>query len=74
MRTTVTLDDGLLEKAANICGIKEKSKLVNLALKKIVDDDLLERFLALEGTMPELDYFEREPRVNREPLPSAKDD
>ncbi len=74
MRTTITLDDELLKKAAKICGVKEKSKLVNLALKKMVDADLLERFLALEGTMPDLEYFEREPRMNREPLPIKNDD
>lgn len=74
MRTTVTLDEKLLKKAEKISGVKEKSKLVNLALKKMVDADLLERFLALEGTMPDLDYFEHQPRANREPLDIGNND
>lgn len=68
MRTTVTLDDELLKKAMKIAGISEKSKLLNMALRKMVDEDILERFLALEGTMPELEFFKREERNGREPL------
>jgi len=72
VRTTITFDDELLKQAIKITGINEKSKLVNMALKKLVDDDVLERFLALEGTMPELEFFQREERNGREPLKAER--
>ncbi len=70
MRTTVTLDDQLVEAAGKWTGIQNKSELINRALKLLVDQELLERFLALEGTMPDLAYPERSYRSDREPLPT----
>ncbi len=70
MRTTVTLDDQLLEAASKCTGIQSKSDLINKALKMMVDQELLERFLALEGTMPDLAYAERGYRSGRKSLSS----
>lgn len=70
MRTTVTLDDRLLEAASKSTGIMSKSDLINKALKMLVDQQVMDRFLALEGTMPELAYPERGYRTGREPMPS----
>jgi Arc/MetJ family transcription regulator len=70
MRTTVTLDDKLLEAASKSTGISSKSDLINKALKMLVDQQVMERFLALEGTMPDLAYPERSYRSAREILPS----
>ena len=70
MRTTVTIDDALVEAASKWTGIKNKSDLINRALKSLVDQELLDRFLALEGTMPDLAYPERSYRSGREPLPA----
>jgi len=69
MRTTVTLDDELVKKAMKWSGIENKSELLNEALKRMVHRELLKRFLALEGTMPDLKHAERGNRWGREPLP-----
>lgn len=52
MRTTVTLDDELLKDAQEFSGIKEKSSLVNAALKALVEREAARRAAALGGTMP----------------------
>lgn len=52
MRTTVTLDDELLRKAQEYSGIKEKSLLVNAALKMMIEWEASRRAAALGGTMP----------------------
>lgn len=70
MRTTVTLDDKLLEAASKCTGITSKSDLINRALKMLVDQHVMERFLTLEGTMPDLVYPDRGYRSGREPMPS----
>lgn len=71
MRTTITLDDELLDEAMRTTGITEKSKLMAYALKELVRQKVTERFLALEGTMPELNYSERIYRHGREPFPKT---
>ncbi len=70
MRTTVTLDDELLAKAMQFTGIEEKSKLLNHALQDLINKELAARFLALEGTMPDLDYSQRSYRYERNPQAS----
>lgn len=52
MRTTVTLDDELVKYAQEYSGIKEKSRLVNVALKALVEREAARRLIALGGTMP----------------------
>jgi Arc/MetJ family transcription regulator len=52
MRTTVTLDDELVKDAQEYSGIKEKSLLVNAALKALVEREAARRAAALGGTMP----------------------
>jgi len=70
MRTTITLDDDLLEKAMNFSGITGKSELVAHALNELIRREVTERFLALEGTMPEMQHANRGVRYDREPLPT----
>ena len=53
MRTTVTLDDELLEKAARYTGIKEKSALINASLRAVVEREASRRLARLGGTMPD---------------------
>jgi Arc/MetJ family transcription regulator len=67
MRTTVTLDDELLEKARKYTGIEEKSLLVNAALKALAEREASRRAAALGGTMP---GFKAAPR--RRPRPEAR--
>jgi Arc/MetJ family transcription regulator len=53
MRTTVTLDDELLERAQEITGIKEKSALLKEALTQLVRREAARRLALLGGTEPD---------------------
>lgn len=52
MRTTVTFDDELLADAEKYTGIKEKSALVNTALKALVEREAARRLALLGGSDP----------------------
>jgi Arc/MetJ family transcription regulator len=52
MRTTVALDDELLAKAQQYTGIKEKSVLVNEALRSLVQREAARRLARLGGSQP----------------------
>ena len=54
MRTTISLDDDLLEAAQRYTGIKEKSALVREALKSLVEREAGRRLARLGGTQPGL--------------------
>ena len=56
MRTTVTIDDELLKDAQDFSGIKEKSALINEALRWFVAREAGKRLAKLGGTMPNLEY------------------
>ena len=52
MRTTVTLDDDLIQKAMEFTGITEKSALVKEALTVLVQREAARRLAALGGSDP----------------------
>lgn len=54
MRTTVTIDDELLASAEKYTGVKERSALVNHALKALVEREAAHRLARLGGTQPRL--------------------
>jgi Arc/MetJ family transcription regulator len=54
MRTTIVLDDDLLDKAQSFSGIQEKSSLVRLALTRYVETEASRRLARLGGTNPDL--------------------
>ena len=54
MRTTVTLDDKMIEVLRESTGIRETSALVRQALLEMRQRVAAERLAALGGTMPEL--------------------
>ncbi len=54
MRTTITIDDDLLEKAKSYTGIKEKSALVREGLNALIEREAIQRLILLGGTMPDL--------------------
>jgi Arc/MetJ family transcription regulator len=54
MRTTVTLDDELVEKAMEYTGIDEKSALIRTALKTLIEVEASRRLARLGGTEPDL--------------------
>jgi Arc/MetJ family transcription regulator len=59
MRTTVTIDDDLMKDAQEFSGIKEKSALINEALRWFVAREAGKRLARLGGTMPDLEYTPR---------------
>ena len=54
MRTTVTIDDDLLEKASSYTNIQEKSALIREALTALVQREAARRLARLGGTEPDL--------------------
>lgn len=54
MRTTITLDDELVQKAMEFTGIKERSALFKAALEQLIQREAANRLIALGGTMPDL--------------------
>lgn len=54
MRTTITLDDDLLERAQLYTGLTEKSALVRAGLKALIEREAARRLARLGGTQPDL--------------------
>ena len=54
MRTTLILDDALVEEAREATGIEEKTALVHAGLKALIAREAARRLAALGGTMPKL--------------------
>ena len=53
MRSTINLDDNLMERARSLTGTKETAALVRQALETLVRVESGKRLIALGGTMPE---------------------
>ncbi len=54
MRTTVKLDDGLLERAQKLSGLKERSTLLREALEALIQRESARRLARLGGSEPRL--------------------
>ncbi|WP_420606260.1 type II toxin-antitoxin system VapB family antitoxin [Novosphingopyxis sp.] len=52
MRTTVTIDDALMEDAAKLTGINERGPLIREALKTLIARESARRLIALGGSDP----------------------
>jgi Arc/MetJ family transcription regulator len=52
MRTTLTLDDELVAEAQRLTGIMEKSALVRVALRALIERESARRLAHLGGTEP----------------------
>ena len=59
MRTTVDLDDELLEKARQLSGIDERSALLREALRALIQREAARRLARLGGTQPEVELLPR---------------
>lgn len=59
MRTTITLDDELLEDAQELTGIMDKTALIRTALKDLVAREAARRLARLGGTMPDIEDIPR---------------
>ena len=54
MRTTLNIDENLLEKAARLMGVTEKTSLVKLGLEALVSRESARRLADLGGTEQKL--------------------
>ena len=54
MRTTLNLDDDLLDEARRITGIQEKTALVHRGLEELIARESARALAALGGTSPKL--------------------
>ncbi|MEW6003353.1 MAG: type II toxin-antitoxin system VapB family antitoxin [Nitrospirota bacterium] len=59
MRTTLNIEDKLLEKAAKLTGIKEKTSLVRLGLEALIARESSRRLAKLGGTEKKLEAAPR---------------
>lgn len=68
LRTTVTLDEKLLERAAELAGPMDRSTLLNTALKSLIARETARRLALLGGSEPDLKAV---PRRRSEPSAEA---
>ena len=54
MKTTLVIDDDLLEKAKNLTGINEETALVRAGLEALIARETAKRFAAYGGEQPKL--------------------
>ena len=54
MRSTLTIDDALLAKAANLTGLKARSALVQEGLKALIERESARRLARLGASEPNL--------------------
>jgi Arc/MetJ family transcription regulator len=64
VRTTVAIDDALLEEARELTGIKEMPALVREGLTALVQREAARRLALLGGTVPDAQHI---PRRRSEP-------
>ena len=60
MRTTLNIEDKLLEKAAKLTGITEKTALVRLGLQALIARESAKRLAGLGGTEKNLEMYREE--------------
>lgn len=54
MRTTLIVDENLLERASQLTGIRQKTALVRAGLEALIAREAARRLAALAGTEPAL--------------------
>jgi Arc/MetJ family transcription regulator len=59
MRTTLNIEDSLIDKAAKLTGVKEKTSLVRLGLEALIARESSKRLAKLGGTERKLDIIPR---------------
>jgi Arc/MetJ family transcription regulator len=59
MRTTLILDDKLLDRARRLTGVNEKTALVHAGLEALIAREAAKRLAALGGTEPRLQPIPR---------------
>jgi Arc/MetJ family transcription regulator len=59
MRTTLNIEDSLLEKAARLTGVTEKTSLVRLGLQALIAKESAKRLAGLGGSEKDLEMIPR---------------
>ncbi len=59
MRTTLNIDDELLQQAKNLSGVREKTALVREGLKALIERETARRLARLGGSQPQLEPIPR---------------
>jgi hypothetical protein len=59
MRTTLILKDALIDRAAELTGIREKTALVHLGLESLIAQESRRRLIALGGSQKRLSSIPR---------------
>jgi len=59
MRTTVNIDDELLEKATKLAGPMDRTAMVSEGLKALIERESARRLARLGGTQPKLNLTPR---------------
>jgi hypothetical protein len=59
MRTTLIIDEALLERASDLTGIRRKTALVRAGLEALIAREAARRLAALAGTEPGLSAVPR---------------
>lgn len=54
MRTTLNIDDTVLEEASRLTGVREKTALVRMGLEALIARFSAQRLAALGGTEPQV--------------------
>ena len=54
MRTTVNLDDELIEKAMRMTGVRERNALIHEGLRALISRETARRLARLGGSQPQL--------------------
>jgi len=66
MRTTLLLDDGLVQEARRLTGLREKTAIVHAGLEALIARESARRLAALGGTEPRMRPVpRRRPRARR---------
>jgi Arc/MetJ family transcription regulator len=65
MRTTLNIDDKLLEEAARLTGVTEKTSLVRMGLEALVRREAAKRLAAMGGADPRASAAPRRRLLNR---------
>lgn len=59
MRTTVNIDDTLLESARDLTGIRENATLLRAGLKALIEQESARRLALLGGSEPQIEKTPR---------------
>ena len=59
MRSTLNIDDSLVERAAKLTGVSEKTALVRMGLQALIARESARRLVELAGSEPRLSRIRR---------------